>query len=89
MAFAEVSTLSLYIKNSIVFSGQEPRLTVHVYGLPSSANMTVESFGLAEDTLGFACVGVCVFMLILLVGTLISLWETGATSPDTDSTVIG
>lgn len=45
--------------HSIAFSGLEPRHTVHVYGVPSSSDMTMEPFGLAQDTLCDVCVCVC------------------------------
>lgn len=64
MAFPGVSNLPFYVR--IQSLGLEPRHTIHVYGPPSSLNMTMEPLGLAQDTLCDVCVlCVCASVCVL------------------------
>lgn len=52
-----------------MFSELEPKHTIHVYALPSSPNMTMEPFGLAQDTL---CV--CLYVYVLSCACFVRLF---------------
>lgn len=72
---SSICVLSSVLKSSFlytnsVYSGQEPRNTIHVYGRASSPDMTMEPFGPEQDTFSrtcvvFFCVGASVWTNLL------------------------